>query len=281
MFSPARAIAFAQSSAATAALLLVLGATPAAAQSAPERVWVEIGGYLPSVNSEIQVSNPQTGVAGTLVDLEEDLKLSKRKTLPAISVGIPLSGSVALVADMYKLNRQNSAIIDEEISYDGAIYPVSAKVESKLDSTIYRLAAAVTVLRRNRTELGFSAGAHITDFRTSMSGEVVQPDNSIQIVRRQRKLLAPLPTIGAFASHKITPRLTASGKIDALSLKVGKYKGRLFNSQIAAYYRIGKSLNVGVMYRYVDYRLKVKKSDWVGDIRYAFKGPALTLRWSI
>lgn len=260
-------------------LLAVAVGAPAEANTGNDRGWIELGLYQPTVDSLVQIGNDQTGQSGTILDLESDLNLKRRKALPSMSAGLPITKSIDLVVDFYQLSRRNSTQIDEEVDYDGVIYPINATLETEFNSTIYRVAASYNAIDTATLKVGISLGAHLTDFKTSIGGDITNPDGSVQFVRRQRKLLAPLPTLGISASIEVTPKVSLSGRIDALSLKIGDYKGRLVNSQIAAAYRIGRSWDVGVMYRYVDYRLKVRKEDWVGDVQYDFRGPAVFLRW--
>lgn len=94
---------------------------------------------------------------------------------------------------------------------------------------------------------------------------------------RRRDLLAPLPTVGLYATYQIAPRLTGSVRGDFLALKVGDYKGNLINAQASLGYRVTKNIGIGAMYRFVRYRLEISKSNWDGRVDYRFSGPALYL----
>jgi len=91
-------------------------------------------------------------------------------------------------------------------------------------------------------------------------------------------VLAPLPTIGAFATAKVHPRIELNGRLDWLSLSIDDYDGRLLNAQVSASYAISGNLALGVAYRYVDYRLGVDKDGWDGRVRYKLFGPAILLQ---
>jgi len=40
-------------------------------------------------------------------------------------------------------------------------------------------------------------------------------------------------------------------------------------------WRFAKNVGAGVGYRYVDYRVDATKSDFTGEVKYAFKGPTI------
>jgi hypothetical protein len=70
-----------------------------------------------------------------------------------------------------------------------------------------------------------------------------------------------------------------SARADALSLKIGDYRGRLLAAQISASYEIASGLAAGAMWRHVNYRLNVDRADWNGLVKYRFSGPAVYLEY--
>ena len=66
-------------------------------------------------------------------------------------------------------------------------------------------------------------------------------------------------------------------RIDWLSLGLGDYDGRLFNTQASVQYRFARNFGAGIMFRYVDYRVDVEKPNYEGRFNYSFAGPAVFL----
>jgi hypothetical protein len=260
------------------ALSLFVPTAAQAEQDGSESFWLRIDGYRPNVDSSVKIGNPVTGQEGTLIDLESDLSLRKRKTLPSIAAGFSIGDSWQVNGEFYELARKGSIILDEEIEFDGAVYPVSANVESQFSSKIYRLTVGYLVSKGDNHQLGVSVGAHITEFAGSLAGEIAANGSSAQIATRRREVLAPLPTLGIYGSVEPIPRVILGGRADYLSLKVNDYKGRLLNLEVSAGYRLSDKLTMGVGYRRVDYRLKVDKPKWNGEIDYKFDGPSLFMR---
>ena len=250
---------------------------PVHAQSLDDKYWVEISGYWPDLDSHVRIQSKVAPAIATEIDLESDLALSDRKTLPAVTAGVRLGRRWVLGAEYYTLSRTATRALQRDIVFDDVTYRLGASVSSKFDSDIYRLTVGYDFIRHRKFQLGAALGFHVTDFDIELSGQASANASGVATVRKHQ-LLAPLPTIGASGSAKLVPRLTLSGRFDWLQIKIGDYDGRLINTQAALTYRFLKNVGLGVAYRYVDYRLNVDKDRWNGRLTYRFNGPAVFLQ---
>jgi hypothetical protein len=241
--------------------------------------WVEVSAFFPKVDSRLLITAAD-GPEGTEIDLERDLRLARRRTLPALSAGVRLDRSWSLFAEFYSVDRSREAVLDDDIVFDGVVYPASASIRSEFDSQIYRFGVSYSVFRDADSDVEISLGAHVTEFATSIEGEVTADGTTTVIERRRREVLAPLPTIGVFAKQEILPRLDLSLRADAFSLALGEFEGRIVNLQSTLSSRLAQRLSVGLTYRQIGYKLEVEKADWVGRAKYAFSGPAVSLHWT-
>jgi len=261
------------------AIMLGVATSPAHAQSLDDKYWLEVSAYWASVDSSIRLEPKNATIPGTKIDFENDLDLDDSEALPAIYAGARLGGNWVVGAEYYSLSRKATVNLRREIVFDDVTYPLDADVSSKFSSDIYRFTVGYAFYRSEDAEIGGAIGLHATDFEVSLKGETqVGPGSSIQTVTRRRKALAPLPTLGLFGSVRVAPKVTASARADYLSLTVGDYDGRLLNAQAAISYRVLENVGIGASYRYVDYKLDVKKGNWRGNLRYEFNGPALFLQ---
>ncbi|WP_427963455.1 outer membrane beta-barrel protein [Altererythrobacter sp.] len=262
-----------------ATILAVSLPMPAAAQSLDDDFWIEAGVYFPKLDTDISATSKEYDFIGTEIDLEKDLGLKTSSNLITATAGARLSNSISLVADYYKIGRKGEIGIARELIYDDVTYPVAASLKTTFDSDIYRLTLNYSFIRNDALEIGIGGGAHVTDFSVQLSGEGrVGNESLVQFETRKEKLTAPLPTIGVYAAGKITPRLTLGARAEYLSLKVGDYKGRLANTQVALTYRLFDHVGLGIAFRRVDYRLKIDKRDWFGRYDYRFNGPEIFLK---
>ncbi|TCM20869.1 hypothetical protein EDF56_102532 [Novosphingobium sp. PhB165] len=252
---------------------------PAHAQTVDNDYWISGMAYFPRVATNVRVSTPAQVLPSTDISLEKDLKLDKNDVLPSFTAGARF-GRFIIGADYYKLKRNGDVSLADDITFDGVTYPAAANVSSGFDSTIYRLTLNYAIVKKPDLELGAGIGLHATDFVISISGEGSVGNQAAQTEVRRRKALAPLPTLGLFGIYKVAPRVELNARADYLSLNIGDYDGRLINVQGGANYNVMKNVAIGVVYRYVNYRLGVDKDSWNGRVRYKLYGPAVQLQAS-
>lgn len=247
------------------------------AQASEDRYWFEAQAYWPDVNTTVSVAGPN-GVVGAKIDMESDLDLTDRKTLPAFQAGARFGERWSLIGEYYGLDRSGTvAGIGRDITFDDVTYSAGASISSSFDTKVYRAAVGYAFLKRDKLELGASLGLHVTQFKVTLAGQGHVGNAAVQSELRKRDALAPLPTLGLYGAYQITPRLMLGGRVDYLSLKVGDYDGRLTNTEARLSYRLFRNVGVGAAYRYVDYDLNIDKPHWQGEVAYKFKGPALFL----
>jgi hypothetical protein len=249
-------------------------ACQAHAQTMDDRYWFEAQGYWPQVDTKIAI-NGAGGRVGSEIDLEGDLDLTDRKTLPAFTAGARIGQRWSVIGEYYGLNRSGSASVSRDITFDDVTYSSGVTVSSGFDTKIYRAAVGYAFLQRDNFELGASLGLHVTQFKVTLQGQGHVGNATAQNEVRKRDALAPLPTLGLYGAYAFTPKLTATARVDYLSLKVGDYDGRLTNTEARLNYRVFEHVGVGAGYRYVDYHLKIDKERWNGEMAYKFKGPIL------
>ncbi|PNU04160.1 hypothetical protein A8V01_05240 [Novosphingobium guangzhouense] len=257
----------------------LLWQAPVQAQTLSDDFWINVQAYYPKVDTRVRVDANTEQAIGTDIDLERDLDLDGKEVLPAVSAGARF-GRVVVGADFFRLKRSGSVGLAREIEFDGTTYPVNARVDSGFSSDVYRLTVGYAFVSQPDLEIGAALGLHATNFRVSLSGEASAGGEGVEVTARRKEVLAPLPTIGLFATWQPAPRVELTGRVDYLSLKISDYDGKLLNLQAGAAYRLFEHASLGLAYRYVDYRLGVEKDSWSGRVRYKLRGPALILQAS-
>jgi hypothetical protein len=262
---------------AACALGLAAWAPQANAQQIDDRYWLELQAFWPDIDTSVAVSSAD-GTRGTSIDLESDLDLRDRKSLPAFYAGARIGDRWSIVGEYYALNRSGSTSASRDLTFDGVTFDAGATVASQFDTDVYRMAVGYSFVRNGKADLGVAVGLHVTQFTVGLAGQAHVGAAAVQSESRKRDALAPLPTLGLYGSYQATPKVVVGGRVDYLSLKVSDYDGRLINAQASVTYRLFKNVGVGAMYRYVDYELGIDKERWSGDVAYAFKGPSLFLQ---
>ena len=254
-----------------------VGSTAAHAQALDEKYWVQLSGYWAKVDTDIRVDNLNNDTPGTEIDLEDDLGFDDRELLPALFAGARVGSGIQIAVEYYSLNRDTTATLARDITVDDVTYPVNASVTAGFDTDIYRLTVGWAFARGDNYEFGAAIGLHATDIGISFEGEGSVGGAPQSVEQRKEDVLAPLPTVGVFGSFKAGENINVGGRIDYLSLSIGDYDGRLVNAQASVSYRFTPNFGIGVMYRYVDYRVDVTKTNAEGRFAYQFSGPAVFL----
>ncbi len=257
-----------------AAAVLACASTVALAEQPQDRFWAGLEYFYPTISSTARLDATATARPGTTISLEDELDLSDRKGTPYLGLGMRLGEAWRLEFEYYDLKRSASKTTTRQIDWGDTSFPIGATINTEFDSTVYRVTGGWSFIKTPQAEAGLGFGLHITDFTTQLSGQGTGP-LGLGFQREAHDTLVPLPTLGVYGTYMVTPQLAVRGRVDYLSLNYEDYDGRLINWMAALDWRVTKNFGVGAGYRYVDYKVGITKSDFNGEVKYAFKGPTL------
>ncbi|MFN3370542.1 MAG: outer membrane beta-barrel protein [Sphingomonadaceae bacterium] len=257
---------------AAAALAAAALASPAAARDLGQSGWVRGGLYVADVDSSARVGVRDQSI-GTDLDFETDLRLDRNRALPSLAAGLSLGGKWRLTGDLFTLARRGTRNLARDIVVDDVTYPVGATIRSGLRSTTFRAAVGYSFLAGPDHDVGAALGLHLTDFSMFVEGTGSVGNQAASAQRRQRQLLAPLPTLGLYGRVRLGPAISAGARIDYLKLRISDYTGELINAEVGAAWQVAPRVSIGAQYRHVDYGLDVRKPRWDGGVSYRFSGP--------
>lgn len=253
--------------------LIIAGALLAAPQAAwaersSDHGWIDIGGFLANIDSNLQIDNQTLNLEGTYVDFEHHLGLDPDRLLPKASAGIRIGPRFRIEADYFSLSREGDVILTETLIIDDTVFPVNADVHTEFDTDIYRIAAGYSLVRNEKAEFGISAGAHATSAKFRIEAAAL----GVALEERRSKTV-PLPNVGVYGNVHLFGPVSLQGRIDAFKLKVGDYKGSLLDAQVSLEAHFARHFGAGLGYRYARYRVKADKDDWHGRFAYDYYGP--------
>jgi hypothetical protein len=248
--------------------------TGVSAELPQDHYWAVLEYFYPTISSTVHMDAAATARTGTTISLEDDLDLSGRKGTPYTNLGLRLGETWRLELEYYALKRSASRTTARQIDWGDSTFPAGATLSSTFDSTIYRVTGGWSFVKTPETEAGIGFGLHVTDFMTLLSGQGSGP-NGLGFQTEVHRQLVPLPTLGGFGTWTVTPRLALRGRVDYLSFSYDDYDGSLSNTMVLVEWRFSQHFGAGAGYRYVGYKLAVKRSDFPIDMRYVFKGPTI------
>lgn len=260
----------------TAVAAALAAAGSASAETPQDRYWGNLEFFFPTITSTARLDFPNTGIKGTEIRLEDELGLDDRKGTPYLLLGMRLGDNWRLEFEYYQLKRDATHTISRDIQWGDVNYPASATLQSRFDSSIYRLTGGYSFYRTQQAEVGGAFGLHVTDFTVALAGQG-NGAAGLSFRNEARDALVPLPTIGVYGSWVFAPQWVLRGRVDYLSLNYEQYDGRLVNVMAGVDWRFSKNWGVGGGYRYVDYTVGSTRDRFQGEITYSFKGPTLYL----
>ncbi|RZU02666.1 hypothetical protein EV670_0695 [Rivibacter subsaxonicus] len=263
------------------ALQLALGAGlawcgNAAAENVADRYWMQVDAFFPRAESSAQADLLVGDVPGTEIDFERDLGLPRDSSLPYLRLGARAGEAWRFEFEYYALRRSGRRSIDKEIRWDDSVYPVSAVLDSRFDSDVYRATVGYSFLLQPNAEFGASLGVHATRFNIELAGAVSGSIVEAVHVEQQEEMF-PLPTLGVYGIFALAPDWLLRGRADYLTLSIDDYSGSLINASASLNWRFSPRFGIGLGYRYVHYDIRVERQLWRGSVNYRFFGPTLYL----
>ena len=160
-----------------------------------DRFYFGLGLYRPDFKTQVRVDDSVTGASGTLLNLEQDLDLSDRKTQVTIDAHFRFAKRHAIEFEWVKLSREDESTVGFAIDYDGEVIAINEDVVTTFKTEVARLAYRLSFINNEKMELSGAIGLHITDLTVGLN-LVDETDEEFNDVT------APLPTLGgAFKYH--------------------------------------------------------------------------------
>jgi hypothetical protein len=214
-----------------------------------ENIYVQIGAFVIG-NTNTLMAAEQFGVGG-LIDTNELLDMDSSVTVGRLDSYWRFTPNQRLEFSYYNINRTGNKVLNQDVEWDGETFAVGSTVDSKLQTTTYKLNYSWSFYRNEKVDLGIGAGLHITEIDAALSGTAytnpIDPNNpATQYVGEQAiKVLAPLPVGGFRISYNITDRLRIRGATDIFVLKFDGNKGNFRDTTLGLDWRFSKHVGVG------------------------------------
>ena len=85
--------------------------------------------------------------------------------------------------EWFNLRRDGFTVLQEEIVFDGTDFQIDATIDSFLDTDIFRIGYAYSLIREPKKEFGVHAGLHVTEI--GIASWEIAADNHRIAIRRQ------------------------------------------------------------------------------------------------
>lgn len=208
--------------------------------------------FVTSIDSSLGVFAQDLPV-GVRIDLSKELKLRDSVTVPRVALGWLFGRSHLLSFNWYDLSRSGTRTIGSEIEIppDPPI-PVGARVESYIDSEIYRVSYTWLFHHDEKVSLGIGGGFFVANL-----GAGILWDTATRQSAEDESLTAPLPVVGARLRYQITPKLGLLTTSDWMFVDYQGYRGTILDLQVFVAHRTFKHVGFGAGLNVQGFNLEV------------------------
>lgn len=249
-----------------------------------KKYFTSVGLFLPDQNARLgldaSVEVPESGPA-PYIDFSETFSFSDSDESFSAEFGWRFASDWQLRGQYFRVDNDSRVTLEQDIEWGDVEYKAGTSIAAGSDMQITRLFFGRTFRSSDSRELGLGIGAHILDLAASIEGNATLDGVDIGYRKERASIAQPLPNVGVWYVHALSPNWAANLRFDWLSASVGKYDGRIVNSAASIGYAIGDHFGLSLAYNYVELAVDVDDSDWQGRVKLRFDGPyiALTGYW--
>lgn len=194
------------------------------------------------------------------VDLD-DLGLDEHELTYFLGASLRAGDRFRLRFDYFRYHDKADVTVDEEFEFDGEIYPVGARIDSKLYIDLYVINLSYDLYLSKKASFGIGIGAHIADLDLKISGEgnvggVGDADGD-----GESDILAPLPNLYAAGNYAFRDDLIFRYNGGWMSMSYDEYDGDLIFARATLEYWPFKNMGIGAGYSYLSADIKYNKKN--------------------
>lgn len=176
----------------------------------------------------------------------------------------------------FRNSNTRSKKFEQDIEWNGVVYPVSAKVKGEFDFDVYELAYEYSFLRRDTYEINGSIGLHYTDLGLALTAKAEASGGALEAdLKESASVGAPLPVIGLRGMWVLPHDFVVDATAQFFALSIDQYDGHLTDYKIALTWQPKKWLGIGVGYNQFGVDVDVDEGDFKGTLDWTYRGPML------
>ena len=211
---------------------------------------VSAGAFLMDFDSSAEL-DPEAGGEGSNVDLENDLGLDASTSRARIDAYWRFARKHRLDFGGYIFNRHNERELDRRIHFGDTVYDVGARVETRFNTSVYKLSYRYSFIRSERVEIGASIGISAITSRLRIEGEGSVNGSGDSFEETSKRIIAPIPVLGVAAELKIVKSLFARVSGEYFHIDVSGVDGRFSDARLSLDWYPFKHFGFGAGYNRV------------------------------
>ena len=229
-----------------------------------DQLSLRFGPFFPNIDTSVKINNE---------DFDFESVLDDSTTTGAIQGLWRITRKLRLNFGYWAVNREESASLSQPESIGGITIPPGSSVSATFDTSYLNAAIGYSFVRSDTTEFGADLGLAALGMKSEV-GASVPGLGSVSYTAFDETY--PLPTIGLYLTHALSPKWSIFGRIGGIGLDIGDdFEGTVVEANAAIEFRPWKNVGLGAAYMYnsADATLKdVGAGDGL-DVEWEYQGP--------
>ncbi len=236
-----------------------------------EKFFVDVGIFFPDRQFSIRVNSTVTGPTD-VIDFEADVGAKKSDEILSLNFGWRFGQKWQLEAQYFAASGSRGEALEEDVEWKEFVFLAGTSVKAGQDFSLIRTFFARRFESAEKHEFGVGAGLHWLQIGAFIEGNLVTQAGGTLFRKESVSVLAPLPNIGAWYMHSLSPKLALKARLDWFSASFGEYGGQMTNASIGLNYQVFKNAGIGINYNAFILDLDVEKTNWRGNANLTYEG---------
>ena len=246
------------------AFTLVSAQAASANQTLNDQLSFRFGPFFPSIDTNVTIKGAKYNFEDVLDD---------NATTGSVQALWRVSRKWRLRFGYWAVDRNTSESLAQNESIGGITVPAGSSVTATFDNSYLSGAIGYSFVRSDTTEFGADIGLAALGLKSEL-GASIPGLGSVSFTTFDETY--PLPTIGLYVIHALSPKWSISGRLGGIGLDLGDdFKGTVIEGFGAVEFRPWQNFGFGLAYVYnsADATLKNVGTGDGTDVEWEYQGP--------
>ena len=230
-------------------------------QGLADKVQFRAGPFFTQIDSSVEVEG---------VDADLDDRLEDSDTVLAVGGFVRLGKRIRLNVAYWGSSRENSEVLSQPVPIGPINIPAGTKFDILYENSTLMGGLGWAFVRNETTEFGVDVGISIVNLKSRLT---VTPNNLPTVDLVNLDETEPMPTIGLFLEHALSPTWLVAGRAGYLGFDISDIEGDIYDIQGRIEYRPFKNFGIGAAYIYSKADAILKSDSGDRAFKYTYKGP--------
>jgi len=234
------------------------------------------GLYFPKLDTSVR-RDSSNGMLGTLIDFESTLGMDDKDRLPLLVGHYRFAKKHQITFQYFSLSRHGDSISEGAIRFGDQTFPADLPLSSFFNVDVYSLGYSYSLIHDNKKELAFSVGLQVQDIEIGIAGNL-----GAELIRSETEVVAPLPTFGGSFNYAISDKWVFTSLVGwfGIELDLGDeatLDGEILQINAGIVHKTFDNVGFALHYNYFRLDVDVEDPDWMGLLKYEYRGPVLSV----